>query len=224
MEVSMFRKMMSVSILGFVLAGALVSAPANAATIANGTLCPKAMINKTIKVSGYLYKCTKNPIVNKTKYTWTSVDCIKSNASYVKENAAYLVLARSLPATLAALDLQIAAQQVKAQQAATKADALDAQAAAWKAKVVEFTAARDALVAQGSTKFLTAITTYNSALHSLTSAINSNTVAAASMRRVGSSVATMQASRATTISALAQTKAFVAQALKMRNLVCQKGM
>jgi hypothetical protein len=72
----MFRKIISASVLGIVLAGSLVAlTPANAATkISNGVLCPKA--NKTIKVSGTVYKCTKNPIVNKTKYTWVSSDCI----------------------------------------------------------------------------------------------------------------------------------------------------
>jgi len=221
----MFRKVITASVLGFVLAGTMVSvAPANAAVkISNGVLCPKP--NKTVKVSGTVYKCTKNPIVNKTKYTWVSSDCINSNTTYTKLNTSYLTLVKGMPATLAALDAQIAAAQLKVTDATTKADALDAQIATWQAKVVTFTVAKAALLADPNpSKYVVAISTYTTAIRSLNSAIASNTAASTALRKMGKSVSTMQDQRAATVSSVTQAKAGVAQALSLRNLICQKGL
>jgi hypothetical protein len=221
----MFRKVMTASILGFVLAGSLVSvAPANAATkISNGVLCPKA--NKTTKVNGTVYKCTKNPIVNKTKLTWVSSDCIDSGATYTKLNKSYLALVVAMPATLADLDAKIIAEQAKVVDAAAKADALDAKNTIWQAKIVTFTAAKAALLAKPNpSTFVTAISTYTSAIRSLNSAIASNTVASLALRKIGKVVATMQVQRAVTVASVVQVKAGVAQAISLRNLICQKGL
>ncbi|HEY3292620.1 MAG TPA: hypothetical protein VGJ85_03205 [Candidatus Nanopelagicaceae bacterium] len=221
----MFRKIITASVLGFVIAGSLVSlAPANAATkISNGVTCPKP--NKTIKVSGTVYKCTKNPIVNKTKYTWVSSDCINSNTTYTKLNASYKSLVAGLPAALAALDAKIVAEQAKVTDSAAKADALDAQIVTWQAKVTEFTAAKAALLAKPNpSTYATAISTYTTAIRSLNSAIASNTAASAALRKIGKTVTTMQAQRAATVSSVTQAKAGVAQALSLRNLICQKGL
>jgi hypothetical protein len=221
----MFRRIITASVLGFVIAGSLVSlAPANAATkISNGVTCPKP--NKTIKVSGTVYKCTKNPIVNKTKYTWVSSDCINSNTTYTKLNASYKSLVAGLPAALAALDAKIVAEQAKVTDSAAKADALDAQIVTWQAKVTEFTAAKAALLAKPNpSTYATAISTYTTAIRSLNSAIASNTAASAALRKIGKTVTTMQAQRAATVSSVTQAKAGVAQALSLRNLICQKGL
>ena len=221
----MFRKTITAAILGFVLAGSFVSvAPANAVTrISNGVLCPTA--NKTIKASGTIYKCTKNPIVNKTKLTWVSRDCIGSAAVYTKLNAGYLSLIAGMPATLADLDAKIVAAQAKVTESAIKADALDAQIVVWQAKVVSFTAAKDALLAKPNpSTYVKAISTYTTAIRSLNSAIAANTAASTSMRRMGKTVTTMQAQRAATVSSVTQAKAGVAQALSLRNLICQKGL
>jgi len=221
----MFRKVITASILGFVLAGSVVAiVPANAATkISNGVLCKPA--NKTIKVSGTVYKCTKNPIVNKTKYTWVSKDCINSNTTYTKLNASYKSLVAGLPAALSALDAKIAAEQTKVTDSAAKADALDAQVATWQAKVNDFTTAKAALLAKPNpSTYATAIATYTTAIRSLNSAIASNTAASTALRKIGKTVATMQAQRGATVSSVTQAKAGVAQALSLRNLICQKGL
>lgn len=221
----MFRKVITASVLGFVLAGTLVSVvPANAATkISNGVTCPKA--NATTKVSGTVYKCTKNPIVNKTKYTWVSSDCINSNTTYTKLNVSYAALVKGLPASLAALDTQIAAAQQKVIDSAAKADVLDAQIATWKAKVTTFTTAKAALLADPNpSKYVVAISTYTTAIRSLNSAIASNTAASVALRKIGKTVTTMQAQRAETVSSVSQAKAGVSQALRLRNLICQKGL
>lgn len=221
----MFRKVMTASVLGFVLAGALVSiAPANAATkISNGVLCNKA--NSTTKVSGTVYKCTKSPTVNKTKYTWVSSDCISTNTTYVKLNASYVALVAGMPATLAALDAQIVAAQQKVITSTAQADALDAQIVTWQAKVTTFTAAKAALLAKPNpSTYATAISTYTTAIRSLNSAIASNTAASGALRKIGKTITTMQAQRAATVSSVTQAKAEVAQAISLRNLICQKGL
>ncbi|MDP1719943.1 MAG: hypothetical protein Q8L08_02950 [Candidatus Nanopelagicaceae bacterium] len=221
----MFRKVITASVLGFLLAGSLVTASANAATISNGVACKT--LNAKIKSGGYIYKCTKNPAVKNAKQlTWVSLDCLNTNRIYVKQNTAYQALVKNLPATLAALDAKIAAEQVKVTEANAKADALDAQSVIWTAKLVEFTAARDKLSADGTTsvKKTEALASYAAAIRSINSAIRSNTAAALSLRKVGASVATMQATRTSTLNSIAQAKAGVAQSLSMRGLVCQKGM
>lgn len=225
----MYRRIVTASLVALVVVGATVAiAPAEARTktaakISNGVLCPKA--NKTIKVSGTVYKCTKNPIVNKTKYTWVSSDCINSNTTYTKLNASYKSLVAGLPAALAALDAKIVAEQTKVTDSAAKADALDAQIVTWQAKVTEFTAAKAALLAKpNSSTYATAISTYTTAIRSLNSAIASNTAASAALRKMGKTVATMQAQRAATVSSVTQAKAGVGQALSLRNLICQKGL
>ena len=225
----MLRKVITASVLGLLLAGSVVAiVPANAAAkkttkISNGVLCPKP--NKTIKVSGTVYKCTKNPIVNKTKYTWVSSDCINSNATYTKLFLSYKSLVTGLPATLSALDAKIAAEQTKVADSAAKADALDAQVTAWQAKVTEFTAAKAALLAKPNpSTYATAISTYTTAIRSLNSAIASNTAASTALRKIGKTVATMQSQRAATVSSVTQAKGGVSQAVRLRNLICQKGL
>ena len=221
----MFKKAITASVLALMVTGAFVAiAPANAAVkISNGVLCKPA--NKTVKVSGTVYKCTKNPIVNKTKYTWVSSDCINSNKTYTKLNAGYKSLVVGLPAALAALDAKILAEQAKAADSATKADALDAKSVIWRAKVVDFTAAKAVLLAKPNpSTYVTAISTYTTAIRSLNSAIASNTAASSSLRKIGSTITTMQAQRGATVSSVTQAKAGVAQAMSLRNLICQKGL
>lgn len=220
----MFRKVITASVLGIFLAGTLAATTASAATISNGAKCPTP--NKTTKVSGYVYKCTKNPAVKNAKYTWVSKDCLNTNIIYLKTNAAYKSLASALPATLAALDAKIAAELVKAQEANAKADALVIEVATWTAKLTTFQAARDTLSKDGTTspKKTEALVSYGRAILALGSAIRADNAAITSLRKVGSSVATMQATRAATISSLAQAKDGVAQSLSMRGLICQKGL
>ncbi|HEX7404978.1 MAG TPA: hypothetical protein VF307_03535 [Candidatus Nanopelagicaceae bacterium] len=227
----MFRKVLTASIIGFMLSSTLVAASASAATatISNGVLCPKAKINKTTKVSGAIYKCTKNPIVNKTKYTWVSKDCLDTQASYLKENASYLLLAKAMPATLKALDLKITAAKADAVASLAKADALDATVLTLQDKLVQFkaelaalsTAAKAEIIAKTQ---LTVQQTYLLSMRSLTSAIGADKAASAGYRKVGKTVSLMQATRASTVTALAQTKTGVAQTLSMRNLICAKGL
>jgi len=226
----MFRKVLTASIIGFMLSSTLVAASASAATISNGVLCPKAKINKTTKVSGEIYKCTRNPIVNKTKYTWVSKDCLDTQASYLKDYASYRLLVKAMPATLAAYDLKIAAANADAVAAIAKADALDATIQTLQDKLVQFkaelaamsTTAKAGIVAKTQ---LTVQQTYFVTIKSLTSAINADKVVSAGYRKVGkTTVSLIQTTRAFTVTSLAQTKTGVGQILSMRNLICSKGL
>ena len=225
----MFRKVLTASIIGFMLTSTLVATSASATTISNGVLCPKAKINKTIKVSGVIYKCTKNPIVNKKKYTWVSKDCLTTQASYLKENHSYLLLAKAMPATLAALDVKIAMAKIAADAALAKADAADAKVLTLQGKLDQFKAELAAMSAAAKSTViakthLTVQQTYDNAIRLLKSEIGSYTAASAGYRIVGKTVSLMQATRSSTITSLGQTKTGVAQTISMRNLICAKGL
>ena len=222
----MFRKVLAASIIGFMLTSTLVATSASAAAISNGTACPKSKINKTTKVNGSVYKCTKNPTVKKAKLTWVSRDCLKANTSYAKMNTSYLALVKELPATLAALDVKITAELVKVEEAKAKAVALDLQIKTWTDKLTQFTAAREALIADtaNATKNRSSISTYTSAITSLKSAIRSATASSVLYGKVGKTVEAMKTTRENTVVQLGQAKEGVAQALSLRGLVCDKGL
>lgn len=222
----MFRKVLVASIIGFMLSSTLVATSASAATIRNGVACPKSKMNKYTKVGSSVYKCTKNPAVKNAKLTWVSRDCLNSNTSYAKSNTAYLALAKRLPAVLAALDVNIAAEIVKEQEATAKADALDVTIATLKDKLIQFTAWRNALIADTANagKWAPKIAQYTLAIKNLNSAIHAYTASVTLYRSVGKTVGVLQATRATTISELGQAKDGVAQARTLRGLLCSKGM
>jgi chromosome segregation ATPase len=129
MEVNMLRKVSNLSIAGALIAGVLVSTPAYAA-VSNGSTC--TVINKTVKVSGFTYKCvtavkstvtlegTKTTIylpaaktAKNAKRYYLAVDCITEVASYAKSVKDLAGLETSTAKALVDLDAQIA-EQVKA--------------------------------------------------------------------------------------------------------------
>lgn len=236
----MFRKSFALAIAGVVFGATMVAIPAQAATvvIANGVICPK--VGSMKKANGDTYMCFLNTVVNKKKPTWTTLDCVKTDKQYRVTSASYKKLALEMPSTLAALDIQIAAEIAKGVEAAAKADALQLQKVEWGAKVTEFTTqrtsvtlARDALVAKPSktVQDTASIATYNKALASLTmaigslnSAIRGATAAQASLRMVGKTAATMQTTKTQAVKNLAQAKSGLTQSLRMRAIICQKGL
>ena len=223
----MFRKIFSATIAGLMLSSTLVAASASAATISNGTPCPVSKTNKTTKVGSFVYKCTKNPAEAKPKLTWVSIDCLQASAAYAKTNASYLALVKQMPATLAALDVKIAAAQVTAAEASAKADAADAQIIVFKAQLVKDTAALKIVEASTTLdpkKRSNAITFYMAAIKNLNSAIRAFSVSSPLYRNVAKTVDIMKTTRATTLAGLGQTKVGVAQNLSMRSLVCGKGL
>lgn len=157
------------------------------------------------------------------------MDCISTNASYLKSNASYLALAKQMPATLAALDAKIDAAKVDAAAAEAKVAAAEAKSQILQGKLAQFQAEIAAMSAVNKSTViakthLTVQQTYDNAIRLIKSEIGLYTAAIAGYGKVGKTVATMQSVRATTVTNLAQTKSGVAQTLSMRNLVCGKGM
>jgi len=103
----MLRKV-SVTVLSSFLILAGVSAPvASAATkISNGVACSKANSVKT--VSGYKYRCAKNPLVKNSKLTWLSFECLSAVTQFQAATKAQKDLANTAEQT-AALDAEYAA-------------------------------------------------------------------------------------------------------------------
>jgi chromosome segregation ATPase len=155
MEVNMLRKVSTLSIAGALIAGVLVSTPAYAA-VSNGSIC--TVINKTVKVSGFTYKCvtavkstvtlddTKTtiflPAAKKTKNAkkyYLAVDCITETASYNKSVKDLAGLETNTAKALVDLDAQIA-EQVKAGAAVqTQIEALTKENADIAIKIKEQT-------------------------------------------------------------------------------------
>lgn len=106
----MFRKIAISSIAGLLITGVVTALPASAAAkISNGVPCSKS--GATSKTSNGTYKCTKNPIVKNSKLTWLSSDCITTANSYTKALANLPKIKTSTDATVAQLDVEIAATQ-----------------------------------------------------------------------------------------------------------------
>jgi chromosome segregation ATPase len=140
MEVKMLRKVSTLSIAGALIAGALFSTPANAA-ISNGSTC--TVVKKTVKVSGFTYRCatavkstvtldgTKTTIYlpasaktkNAKKY-YLAVDCINETASYAKSVKELTVLEKNTAVALLAIDAQITEQNSKSVNVQAQIDAL----------------------------------------------------------------------------------------------------
>lgn len=93
----MSRKVLAVSLLGFLFAGNLFAiAPAGAAAvkISNGVLCTK--LGAKSKVGATVYTCAKNPILNKTKLTWNWSGCVEAQVTYTKSQQSAIDLAASV--------------------------------------------------------------------------------------------------------------------------------
>jgi chromosome segregation ATPase len=155
MEVNMLRKVSTLSIAGTLIAGALFSTPAHAA-VSNGSTC--TAVNKTIKVSGFTYKCvtavkltvtldgTKTAIylpaaktAKNAKRYYLAVDCITEVAAYAKSVKDLAALETSTAKALVDLDAQIAEQVKASATVQTQIDALTKENADIAIKIKEQT-------------------------------------------------------------------------------------
>lgn len=106
----MFRKIVSSSFAALLVAGVVTAIPASAAPkISNGVPCSKS--GASSKASNGTYKCAKNPTVKNAKLTWLSTDCLATANSYTTALANLPKIKTSTDATVARLDLEIAATQ-----------------------------------------------------------------------------------------------------------------
>jgi chromosome segregation ATPase len=140
MEVNMLRKVSTLSLAAALVAGALVSTPAYAA-ISNGSTC--TVINKTVKVSGFSYKCvtavrstvtldgskttiylTASAKTKNAKRYYLSTDCIRETAAYAKSVKELTALEKNTATALLQIDAQIAEQSTKSATVQAQIDAL----------------------------------------------------------------------------------------------------
>jgi chromosome segregation ATPase len=155
MEVNMLRKVSTLSIAGALIAGVLVSTPAYAA-VSNGSTC--TVVNKTVKVSGFTYKCitavkstvtlegTKTTIylpaaktAKNAKRYYLAVDCITETAAYTKSVKDLAALETNTAKALVDLDAQIAEQVKASATVQTQIDALTKENADIAIKIKEQT-------------------------------------------------------------------------------------
>ena len=205
MEDFMFRKV-SISLVAAVLiAGGLSAVPASAAAkISNGTACSK--VNATTTVSGYKYKCAKNPLVKNSKLTWLSAECLTAVGQYQAAIKAQADLANVADQT-AALDTEYTT--ASAALASTSA-ALDKA----RAQVTQFQATMNASTNPADKQKLA------TAISKLANAV---LVLSGSKTKLSAQVKDLEAKKALLLSAPGQLKTNAADAQASANLLCAKG-
>lgn len=201
----MFRKV-SISLVAAVLiAGGLSAVPASAAAkISNGAACSK--LNATTTVSGYKYKCAKNPLVKNSKLTWLSAECLTAVGQYQAAIKAQSDLANVADQT-AALDTEYTT--ASAALASTSA-ALDKA----RAQVTQFQATMNASTNPADKQKLA------TAISKLANAV---LVLSGSKTKLSAQVKDLEAKKALLLSAPGQLKTNAADAQASANLLCAKG-
>ena len=205
MEVFMFHKV-SVALLSSIVVLTGVTAPtASAATkISNGVACSKA--NSTKTVSGYKYRCVKNPLVKNAKLTWLSFECLTATRQWQAATKAQQDLVNVADQT-AALDTEYVA-------ATTALASTTAALEKARAQVTQFQAQMNAATnAADKQKFATAVSKLANAVLVLS---GSRTKLAAQVKDLESKKALLQ-------SAPEQLKANATDARASASLLCAKG-
>ena len=201
----MFRKVSITLVTAALMASGLSAAPASAATkISNGVACKK--VNATTTVSGYKYKCARNPLVKNSKLTWLSAECLTAVGQFQAAVKAQADLANVSEQT-AALDAEFAS--ASAALASTTA-ALDKA----RAQVTQFQATMNAsTVPADKQKLATAISKLANAV----------LVLSGSKTKLSAQVKDLEAKKALLLSAPGQLKTNAADARASANLLCAKG-
>lgn len=205
MEEFMFGKVSITLLSTLLVAGGISATPASAAAkISNGVACGK--VNASTTVSGYKYKCAKNPLVKNSKLTWLSAECLTA-------------VGQVQAAAKAQADLANVADQ---------SAALDAEYATAAAALVSTTAALDKARAQ-VTQFQATMnaSTNNADKQKLATAIsklaNAVLILSGSKSKLSAQVKDLDAKKALLLSAPEQLKANAADALASAKLLCAKG-
>ncbi len=202
----MLRKV-SVTVLSSFLILAGVSAPvASASTkISNGVACSKANSVKT--VSGYKYRCAKNPLVKNSKLTWLSFECLSAVTQFQAATKAQKDLANTAEQT-AALDAEYAAATAAL---VSTTEALDKA----RAQVTQFQATMNASTnAAEKQKLATAVSKLANAV----------LVLSGSRSKLSAQVKDLEAKKALLQAAPEQLKSNATDARASATLLCAKGL
>ncbi len=205
MEVFMFRKVSAAVLTSLVVLSGVTAPAATAATkISNGVACSKA--NSTTTVSGYKYRCAKNPLVKNAKLTWLSFECLTATKQWQT-------------ATKAQRDLVNVADQTAA---------LDAEYLAATASLASTTAALEKARAQVTQFQAQMNATTNSAdksklAVSVSKLANAVLVLSGSRSKLVNQVNDLESKKALLQSAPEQLKANATDARASASLLCAKG-
>ena len=201
----MFRKVSISLVATVVIAGGVSAVPASAAAkISNGVACTK--VNATTTVSGYKYKCAKNPLVKNSKLTWLSAECLIAVTQYQAAIKAQADLANVSDQT-AALDTEYAT--ASAALASTTA-ALEKA----RAQVTQFQATMNASTVPADKQKLAG------AISKLANAV---LVLSGSKTKLATQVKDLEAKKALLLSAPGQLKTNADDAKASAALLCAKG-
>jgi hypothetical protein len=202
----MFRKARITFVAAVLLAGGISAVPASAAAkISNGVACTK--VNATTTVSGYKYKCAKNPVVKNSKLTWLSVECLTAVTQYQAAVKAQSDLANVSDQT-AALETEYN----------TAVAALASTSAALENARTQVTKARATMDASTSTADKQKLA---GALSKLANAV---LVLSGAKTRLSAQVKDLEAKKALLASAPGQLKTNADDAKASVNLLCAKGL
>jgi hypothetical protein len=201
----MLRKVSITVLSTVVILGGLSLAPASAASkISNGTACSK--VNSTTTVSGYKYKCAKNPLVKNAKLTWLSAECLTAATQFQAAVKAQASLG-DVAAQTAELDIEY--QKATEALAATTA-ALDKA----RAQVTQFQATMNAATVPAvKQKWATAISKLANAV----------LILSGSKTKLSTQVKDLESKKALLLSAPDTIKANTVDAKASADLLCAKG-
>lgn len=202
----MLRKV-SVTLLSSFLILTGVNAPvADAATkISNGVSCSKAKSVKT--VSGYKYRCAKNPLVKNSKLTWLSFECLSAVTQFQAAVKAQKELATSADQT-AALDAEYAAATTALASTTEALEKARAQATQFQATMNASTNAAE------KQKLATAVSKLANAV----------LVLSGSRTKLSTQVKDLEAKKALLQAAPEQLKSNATDARASASLLCAKGL
>lgn len=213
------RKLFSIGVSLFVVAGVMTAVPASAATISNGVKCTK--LNQTKTVSGRKYKCAKNPMITNAKMTWLSNDCLIAANNFVKAKKDTAALVAKYAAQIPELDLNLISTNSLIAEIQVKLDKSILNLSETKdklAKVLLLTVPTDAgaaaKLAQAKIDLGTAINAWTAAIKAYTSQI----------KQLEGSAKFLEASKLAAINKPAQLAPATASSKETALLICTKGL
>lgn len=200
------RKLVSISVALFVVAGVMTAVPASAATISNGVNCTK--LNQTTTVSGRKYKCAKNPMITSSKMTWLSNDCLIAANNFVRAKRDSTAISTKYAAQIPVIDLGIANETANKAEIQLKLDESNLRLEAAKVKLA-------AATGDSAKKILaTAISSWTSAVRAYTSKLNS----------IISSIRNLESAKTVALSQPARLATGIASSKETAQLICTKGL
>ena len=200
------RKLVSISVALFVVAGVMTAVPASAATISNGVKCTK--LNQTTTVSGRKYKCAKNPMITSSKMTWLSNDCLIAANNFVKAKRDSTAISTKYAAQIPVIDLGIANETANKAEIQLKLDESNLRLEAAKVKLAAAT------VEAAKKDLATAISAWTSAVRAYTSKLNS----------IISSIRNLESAKTVALSQPARLATGIASSKETAQLICTKGL